>query len=137
MQTKNLISIALCAAISLSCMAFSKMKSHTVSHTIVLKHGLTSQTLSITGAYTAQKDANGNVTVTFPDGVKLFDRGEPIPIIVVGANSKKVDGPNISLVENPNHVSMTTSGSGTTDAKVSSADWSVEATGVATTLSGF
>jgi len=95
---------------------------------------LTTQTVTITGDYSVSTDSNGNKTLTFPDGVVLFDRGEPIPIIVVGM---KATGPNISLQSNPNHVAITVTGSGTSDVKITCADWTAEATGVVTTTSGF
>jgi hypothetical protein len=95
---------------------------------------LTSQTLAVSGNATASKDADGNVKVTCSDGTVLFDAAQPIPIIVVGL---KTTGPNISLTANPNHVSITVSGSGTSDVMITGPSWTVEATGVVTTTSGF
>ena len=133
MKLQNLIPMALCA-ISLTCATFASTPTST--RHITIKNGLTSQTLTLTGSLTYNTDSNGNVTVYAPNGVVLFEAAQPIPIVVVGVSSKKVTGPNINVQANPNHVSLTGSGSGTTDAKVSGPSWSVEATGVATTITG-
>ena len=92
-----------------------------------------SQTLSISGSYTSSKAGNGDVTITLANGVVVFEAAQPVPIVVVGMKQTDM---NLIVQSNPNHVSLSASGSGTTDAKITGPGWSIEATGVVTTISG-
>ena len=89
---------------------------------LVSKAEATTQVLSITGSYTSSKAPNGDVTITFANGVVVFEAAQPVPIVVVGL---KKTGQTITIT-NPNHVSISISGNNTSDAIISGPSYRLE-----------